>query len=163
MGSRGAIPSRAAASAAVCSHLNITEVVAWSEEEPIAYICLSPECYAQLDLDDPAVKWHLDRAELRSSFSAPSLEEKAREVRAYSVENAWVQINPFTEDTAARMRKAVRDNMAKRGELASEIRRHQEAERRHMDRELRRERADQLWAEMRPEDANDGVPDKTEV
>jgi hypothetical protein len=141
-----------------CAHLYIVEVVAFGEKDPIAYLCTNPDCYAQLELADPAVDHHRRMAGLRRDFSAPTLEDKAREVREYSVENAWVQIHPFTDDARDRMRKAV--GMPS---LAEERRRQQEQQRRLEEREIRRQRADQLWAALKPEDANDGIPDRTEV
>lgn len=39
----------------VCKHPEIEPVIPSGEEEAVAYLCVDPECYAQLELTDPAV------------------------------------------------------------------------------------------------------------
>lgn len=61
-------PASVSAKLQGCPHAIIEPVMASGETDPVAWICLNPECYDQLELTDPAVRSHLRREKLEQGW-----------------------------------------------------------------------------------------------
>jgi hypothetical protein len=103
----------------VCKHPEIEPVIPSGEEETVAYLCVDPECYAQLELTDPTViRWSQTRkisdnwAGIRDQIEAGSITSDQIYIRTQP------DFTRFASETRAAIDKAVEEAQRSRRKAA---------------------------------------------
>lgn len=112
----------------ICPHARLEPVIPSGEEEVVAYLCVDPECYAQLELTDPAVQSHLKQERILKGWEhvGNSLDQ-ARDfaARTQAIEGGpYVQVQLDTAKFARETRRAM-DEAAERSRRKAEYARKQ--------------------------------------
>jgi hypothetical protein len=105
----------------VCKHAKIEPVIPSGEEDIVAYLCVDPECYAQLELTDPAVQAHLKQERILKGWEhvGNSLEQAQNfAARTQAIEGGpYVKVQLDTAKFARETREAM-DREAERARRA---------------------------------------------
>jgi hypothetical protein len=95
----------------ICPHSRLEAVIPSGEEEVVAYLCVDPECYAQLELTDPAVQAHLKQERILKGWEkvGNSLEQAQNfAARTQAIEGGpYVQVQLDTAKFARETREAM--------------------------------------------------------
>lgn len=96
-----------------CRHSEIEPVFAWGEADPIAWICVSPECYAKLEASSAAVaRWKrdqdwIDLVQDLDEFDPGGLLPKGATVAPQTSVELWEKLPGWTDNDTERARKIV--------------------------------------------------------